>query len=97
MSHKVKEEIPLWHTDHLQSTHTNVCSGLTINCIAVGHEGGINVFHLVWDFHKEAETFSRLEQQPAWDVLTEIFCSGARLHLEGLHVSHAALVKVIQR
>lgn len=28
MSHKVKEEIPLWHTDHLQSTHTNVCSGL---------------------------------------------------------------------
>lgn len=41
---------------------------------------------LVCDLHKEAEALSRLEEQPAGDVLAELLGFGAGVHLEGLQV-----------
>lgn len=82
VSHKVKEEVAIRHTDDLHNqkpslSHLNVCD-------VSQPMAGVTSAHLVGDLHEQTETFRWFEQQTPGDVVAEVFGFGARLHFKHL-------------
>lgn len=85
VAHKVKEEVAVWHADDLKKKKKKHII-TTLNFSSTLQR--INLWYLICDLNKKAETLRRFKHQASRNVVAEVFGLGARLHFEHLRMQN---------